>query len=57
MSANINTAEMGNLGLSVTEEEDIVAFLKTLNDRTDPGKGRSEKKIIDPKKNNREKIT
>jgi cytochrome c peroxidase len=45
VSANVNTAEMGNLGLSVTEEEDIVAFLKTLTDMDDQdhGKDRHEK--------------
>jgi len=33
VSDNMNAAEMGNLGLTVSEEEDIVAFLKTLTDR------------------------
>jgi cytochrome c peroxidase len=31
-SANMNTTEVGNLGLSEAEEEAIVAFLKTLSD-------------------------
>jgi len=35
VSDNMNTADMGNLGLSVSEEKDIVAFLKTLTDRDD----------------------
>lgn len=39
VSANMNTAEMGDLGLSVSEEEDIVAFLKTLSDRDDHNHG------------------
>jgi cytochrome c peroxidase len=29
---NVNTAELGNLGLSAEEEAAIVAFLKTLSD-------------------------
>lgn len=29
---NVNTDQLGNLGLSPTEEDDIVAFLKTLSD-------------------------
>jgi cytochrome c peroxidase len=33
VSMNMNTTEMGNLGLSEEEEEAIVAFLKTLTDR------------------------
>jgi hypothetical protein len=32
VSANINTDEMGNLGLSNKEEEAIVSFMKTLSD-------------------------
>ena len=35
--ANINREELGKLGLSDTEEEAIVAFLKTLNDGWTPG--------------------
>jgi hypothetical protein len=30
--ANMNTSELGNLGLSEKEEELIVVFLKTLSD-------------------------
>ena len=30
---NMNTLEMGNLGLTDSQEDDIVAFLKTLTDR------------------------
>jgi cytochrome c peroxidase len=33
VAANINTAEMGNLGLSKGDEKAIVAFLRTLTDR------------------------
>ena len=33
---NVNTAELGNLGLTKPEEEAIVAFLKTLSDGFDP---------------------
>lgn len=29
---NVNTAELGNLGVSSEEEDDIVNFLKTLSD-------------------------
>ena len=36
VSANINTAEMGNLGLNHGEELAIVAFLKTLSDGWKP---------------------
>jgi cytochrome c peroxidase len=32
VAANMNTAELGNLGLSYDEEQAIVAFLKTLSD-------------------------
>jgi cytochrome c peroxidase len=32
VAANLNTAELGNLGLSPDEEQAIVAFLKTLSD-------------------------
>jgi hypothetical protein len=32
VSENINTAELGNLGLSTAEEAAIAAFLKTLSD-------------------------
>lgn len=32
VSANLNTTEMGNLGLTPEEEEAIVAFLKALSD-------------------------
>ena len=35
--ANINREELGKLGLSETEEQAIVAFLKTLNDGWTPG--------------------
>jgi len=40
VSANMNTIEMGNLGLSDSDEEDIVAFLKTLTDRNDQDHGK-----------------
>jgi cytochrome c peroxidase len=36
VSANLNTAELGNLGLSPAEEAAIVAFLKTLSDGHQP---------------------
>lgn len=32
VAANVNNAELGNLGLSPDEEAAIVAFLKTLSD-------------------------
>ena len=34
IKANLNTEEMGHLGLTSEEEDAIVAFLKTLSDRT-----------------------
>ena len=40
VSANMNTIEMGNLGLSASDEEDIVAFLKTLTDRNNQDHGK-----------------
>ncbi len=33
VSANLNTTEVGNLGLTASEERVVVAFLKTLTDR------------------------
>jgi cytochrome c peroxidase len=33
VAANVNRAEMGNLGLTEREEEALVAFLKALSDR------------------------
>lgn len=42
VSANMNTVEVGNLGLNVSEEEDIVAFLKTLTDRNDNDHGNNQ---------------
>ncbi len=36
VSENLNKTETGNLGLSVEEESEIVAFLKTLNDGYNP---------------------
>ncbi len=33
MAANVNTDELGDLGLTDVEEAAIVAFLKTLSDR------------------------
>jgi len=38
VSANMNTAELGNLALTPAEEAAIVAFLKTLSDGYVPGK-------------------
>jgi cytochrome c peroxidase len=32
VAENVNMTELGNLGLSAVEEDDIVAFLKTLSD-------------------------
>jgi len=32
VAENVNTAELGNLGLSPAEEAAVVAFLKTLSD-------------------------
>jgi cytochrome c peroxidase len=37
MSSNINTKEMGNLGLTEKDEDAIVAFLKTLSDGYEGG--------------------
>ena len=36
VAANVNTAELGNLGLTPDEEAAIVAFLKTLSDGYQP---------------------
>jgi cytochrome c peroxidase len=36
VSENVNTAELGDLGLTDAEEDDIVAFLKTLSDGFQP---------------------
>ena len=36
VSANLNTAEMGDLGLTPEEEDAIVAFLRTLSDGYQP---------------------
>lgn len=36
VSANLNTGELGNLGLTLAEEADLVAFLKTLSDGFTP---------------------
>ena len=41
MATNMNTAEMGNLGLSVKEEAAIVAFMKTLSDGYVPHRNQS----------------
>jgi cytochrome c peroxidase len=40
ISANLNKIEMGDLKLSIDEEEDIVAFLKTLTDRDNNDHGK-----------------
>jgi len=37
VAANVNTAELGNLGLTAADEDAIVAFLKTLSDGYNPG--------------------
>jgi cytochrome c peroxidase len=39
-AVNVNRDELGNLGLTHEEVEDIVAFLRTLSDGYDPGGGR-----------------
>lgn len=36
ISQNLNTAELGNLGLTLSQEQAIVAFLKTLSDGYEP---------------------
>jgi cytochrome c peroxidase len=36
VTANVNTEELGNLGLSPAEERAIVAFMRTLSDGYDP---------------------
>lgn len=38
VSENVNTAELGNLGLTEKQEADLVAFLKTLSDGYLPGR-------------------
>lgn len=42
VAANINTTEVGNLGLTLAEEEDLVAFLKTLSDGYEPRRAPGE---------------
>ena len=42
VAVNVNTAELGNLGLTPAEEADVVAFLKTLSDGYMPTKGTVE---------------
>jgi cytochrome c peroxidase len=32
VALNVNDTELGNLGLTMMEEQDLVAFLKTLTD-------------------------
>jgi len=39
VSENVNTEELGDLGLTAPEIEDIVAFLGTLTDGWEPGEG------------------
>jgi cytochrome c peroxidase len=39
VAENVNTEELGNLGLTATEEAEVVAFLRTLSDRG-PGRRR-----------------
>ena len=36
VAENVNTAELGDLGLTEDEEDAIVAFLKTLTDEFEP---------------------
>jgi cytochrome c peroxidase len=36
VSANVNTEELGDLGLTTAEEEDVAAFMRTLTDGTWP---------------------
>jgi hypothetical protein len=36
VGANVNTEELGNLGLSEQEEDALVAFLRTLSDGFPP---------------------
>lgn len=40
MVANVNTEELGNLGLTSREVDDIVAFMRTLSDGWHPASGR-----------------
>ncbi|MCO6490472.1 MAG: T9SS type A sorting domain-containing protein [Phaeodactylibacter sp.] len=40
VAANVNTAELGNLGLTNAEEDAIVAFMKTLSDGYVPSQNR-----------------
>jgi len=45
VAANVNTGELGNLGLSQEEEAAIVAFMKTLSDGYDPDKDKVKDKL------------
>jgi hypothetical protein len=40
VAENVNTAELGDLGLTAAEEAAIVAFLKTLSDGYLGGRGK-----------------
>lgn len=40
VAQNVNTSELGNLGLTPAEEKAIVAFMKTLSDGYNPVKGK-----------------
>ena len=42
VAANVNTTELGNLGLTDAQEDAIVAFLKTLSDGFVPPKGNGQ---------------
>ena len=46
VSANVNTDELGNLGLSLDEEAAIVAFMNTLSDGYDPSKDKVKDKLV-----------
>ena len=38
VAANLNTTELGDLGLTADEEDDIVEFMRALTDRRPDGK-------------------
>lgn len=46
VAENVNTAELGNLGLTPEEEAAIVAFLKTLSDGAMPGRFGQSKRLF-----------
>ena len=43
---NVNEKELGNLGLTDAEEDDLIAFLETLSDRQQPTRTKGDDQIV-----------